>query len=77
MAMTSVMAPSAYIARSQIVARELEDRLLDAFKKAGWRADLKPALVRCPPNRSPPAEQGREGTAQPATWAGDGRITVT
>jgi hypothetical protein len=42
MAMTSVMAPSAYIARSQIVARELEDRLLDAFKKAGWRADLEP-----------------------------------
>jgi hypothetical protein len=40
--MRPLMSSSADIARSQIVARELEDRLLDAFKKAGWRADLEP-----------------------------------
>ena len=39
------MSPSAHIARSHIVARELQDRLLDAFKKAGWRADLEPAGI--------------------------------
>jgi hypothetical protein len=42
MAMKSSMSPSADIARSHIVARELQDRLLDAFKKAGWRADIEP-----------------------------------
>lgn len=42
MAMKTSMCPSADIARSHIVARELQDRLLDAFKKAGWRADIEP-----------------------------------
>jgi hypothetical protein len=45
MAMKTAMSPSPDIARSHIVARELEDRLVDAFKKAGWRADLKPAGI--------------------------------
>jgi hypothetical protein len=35
------MSPPADIARSHIVARELADRLLDAFKKAGWRLGSK------------------------------------
>jgi hypothetical protein len=45
MAMNASMSPPADIARSHIVARELEDRLLDAFKKAGWRAELQPAGI--------------------------------
>jgi hypothetical protein len=34
------MSSSIDIARSHVVARELQSRLFDAFKKAGWRADL-------------------------------------
>ena len=39
------MSPPADIARSHVVARELENRLLGAFKKAGWRAELEPAGI--------------------------------
>ena len=48
-----------------IVARELQDRLLDAFKKAGWRADIEPPGIE---GRSRPDMVVRRGPHPVSNW---------